>query len=155
MFDFIPVAIKNFFSRPATRNYPKVKRRPYEGQRGHVTIDLPNCIYCGMCSRKCPVKAIAVNRAGREWSIDRFQCIMCGECVRSCPKKCLGYGPEYAAPAHVKAPEHFKMPPLESMPGGPLSPAKPAAPAKTDAPVPAAGNAKVTVTAAPQDVRHA
>lgn len=149
MFDFITLAVKNCFSRPATRNYPKVKRTPFAGQRGHITIDLPSCIYCGMCSRKCPVKAITVTRAARDWSINRFQCIMCGECVRSCPKKCLGYGPEYAAPAHLKVPEHFTMPPV-SKPLAPASPS-PAAPV-----APAAVPVGAAAPAAPGgEARHA
>lgn len=110
MFDFITVALKNCFSRPATRNYPKTKRAPFENQRGHIDINLPSCIYCGMCGRKCPIKAISVSRPDKEWSIDRFKCIMCGECVKTCPKKCLSFGSEYTPPAHEKTVDRFKLP---------------------------------------------
>ena len=107
MLDFIPVVLKNFFSKPATRNYPFVKRAPYDKQKGHIGIDVDTCIFCGMCGRKCPVGAIKVDRAQRSWSIDRFKCIMCGACSESCPKKCLDIASEYTAPANVKSSDTF------------------------------------------------
>lgn len=110
MFDFITVALKNLFSKPATRNYPTVVRPAFENQRGHIDMDLPSCIYCGICSRKCPSNAIVVNKADKQWSIDRFKCVMCNECVASCPKKCLKTGTEYTAPAAKMSVDIFKMP---------------------------------------------
>jgi ech hydrogenase subunit F len=107
MLDFIPVVLKNVFSKPATRNYPSVSRAPYDKQRGHIRIDIDNCIFCGMCGRKCPAAAITVTRAQRSWSIDRFQCVMCGSCSESCPKKCLHIDAEYTAPANVKSVDTF------------------------------------------------
>jgi ech hydrogenase subunit F len=110
MVDFISVALKNLFSKPATRNYPTVVRKPFADQRGHIDIDLPSCIYCGICSRKCPAKAIVVTKADRQWEIDRFKCVMCNECVASCPKKCLHTGAQYAAPSSKMHSDIFKMP---------------------------------------------
>lgn len=140
MLDFIPVALKNVFSRPATRNYPFVKRTPFDKQRGHISIEIDDCIFCGLCSRKCPVKAIAVNRVDRTWSIDRFKCVMCGACSEACPKKCLEIAPEYTAPANKKGKDTFV---------GKQAPA---------APKPAAAAAKVaaaTAAAKPQQAKDA
>lgn len=114
MLDFIPVVIKNVFSKPATRNYPFVKRASYDNQKGHIVIDIDSCIYCGMCSQKCPVNAINVTRAEKSWAIDRFRCIMCGECAQSCPKKCLLIGSEYTQPANIKTIDVFKAKPVEA-----------------------------------------
>ena len=116
MFDFIPAALKNVFSKPATRNYPYVKRDPFEKQKGHIAIDIDNCIYCGMCGRKCPVGSIKVDRAERSWSIDRFKCIMCGACTECCPKKCLDFAGDYTMAANVKSVDTFVGKPAPEKP---------------------------------------
>lgn len=130
MLDFIPVALKNVFSKPATRNYPYVKREPYDRQKGHIAIDIDSCIFCGMCGRKCPVGAIKVTRADRSWSIDRFRCIMCGACSESCPKKCLSIASEYTAPANVKSSDTFIGKPAPVQP--PKAPPVPSAKAEAN-----------------------
>ncbi len=52
----------------------------------------PDCIYCGLCMRKCPMEAITVDRTTKSWSIDREKCVWCGICVAGCPKKTLSIG---------------------------------------------------------------
>lgn len=126
--------MRNMLRRPATRDYPRVRRAPFADARGHVDINLPGCIYCGMCSRRCPVGAIRVTRAEKRWEIDRFRCVVCGECVRSCPKKCLSMGAESTAPAARKTTDVFAMPPEPA-----VDPAK--------EPLPAASAAKERKTA--------
>ena len=118
MLEFLPVIIKNAFLKPATRNYPFVVRAPFDKQKGHITIDLPACIFCGMCARKCPTSAIEVARAEKSWSIDRFKCIQCNACVECCPKKCLAMAPQYTAPAGKKSVEHFVIPVEPKVPVG-------------------------------------
>ncbi len=86
------IALRNLFSRPATRRYPFVVREPYAASRGRITIDFPACILCGACDRHCPANAIKVDRGEGLWRIDRFACVNCGECVVACPKKCLFMG---------------------------------------------------------------
>ena len=54
-----------------------------------VRIDPEKCICCGMCARRCPAGALAVDRKGGTWSIDPYACVVCGECIESCPKHCL------------------------------------------------------------------
>ena len=83
------IALKNLFSRPATRRYPYVVRENFPGCRGRIEIDYPACIFCGACSKRCPAASIRVERAEKLWSIDRFSCVTCGLCVKICPKKCL------------------------------------------------------------------
>lgn len=89
LFPMAGTVIKNLFSRPATRLYPFVKREPFAGTRGHVEIDFSQCIHCGICSKRCPTHAIAVDRAKKEWKIDHLACVICGNCALVCPKKCL------------------------------------------------------------------
>lgn len=113
MLDFITVAVKNLFSKPATRKYPVVKRSPFQGQRGQIQNDIDNCIFCGICSRKCPVSAITVDRNERTWTINRFRCVNCSFCAESCPKKCLTCETQYTSPAYEKSVDVFKGKPIE------------------------------------------
>lgn len=85
----LSVVLKNFINRPVTRLYPKSDREPFERTRGRIYFVDDNCIYCGICQRKCPADAIKVDRPGTTWELDAFRCIICGECVSSCPKKCI------------------------------------------------------------------
>jgi len=55
-----------------------------------------NCIYCGLCAKKCPQEAITVNRAEKIWEVDVAKCTKCGSCVAACKKDAL----EFAV--HVK-----------------------------------------------------
>lgn len=90
MFDMINSVVKNLFSKPATRAYPFEKREPFQNARGQISgIEMDKCIFCGICSRKCPADAIVVNKAEKSWEIDPFKCVICGVCVEVCPKKCI------------------------------------------------------------------
>jgi formate hydrogenlyase subunit 6/NADH:ubiquinone oxidoreductase subunit I len=93
------IAIRNLFTKPATRRYPFAVREPFPGSRGRVVIDFPTCIHCGACGRRCPAAAITVDRADKSWKIDHFACVQCGLCVRVCPKASLSLGPERRAVA--------------------------------------------------------
>lgn len=109
MFDFIPVVFQNLFHRPATRRYPAVVREPYPGAKGHVAIRIDDCIFCGMCMRRCPTGAIRVVRAETSWSIDRFRCVCCNACVEGCPKKCLTMDAHRTPVATQKLPDVFHL----------------------------------------------
>lgn len=92
-FPMAGTAIKNLFSKPATRLYPFVKRDPFAGTRGNISINFSECIFCGMCMRRCPTHAITVSKDKREWQMDHLSCVICGNCVLVCPKKCLKLEP--------------------------------------------------------------
>jgi len=95
--------IKSLLRKPATRKYPFGPMREFfENSRGSVAINIGDCIFCGMCQRKCPTKAITVTKENRQWKIDRMKCIACGCCVENCPKKCLIMEPQYTAPSTEK-----------------------------------------------------
>ena len=86
--------IKSLFKKPPTVSYPFKPIVRDSLVRGHVTVEIENCIYCGMCVRKCPTDAIATDKAKKEWEISHFKCIVCGACVEACPKKCMFMRPE-------------------------------------------------------------
>ncbi len=82
--------VRHSFGGPVTRRYPAEVREPFPGERGKLVIEAEKCIYCGICSRKCPANAITVTRKpDQSWQFERFRCILCGYCVEACPKKCL------------------------------------------------------------------
>ena len=108
MMNFTKIAMKNLNSHPATLMYPIKPRKFYTRTRGHIEINIHDCIFCGMCSRKCPTGAITVSRPDKSWQIDRLRCIQCNSCVENCPKKCLSMGNKYTAPSEVKTKDIFK-----------------------------------------------
>ncbi|MCH3972581.1 MAG: 4Fe-4S dicluster domain-containing protein [Oscillospiraceae bacterium] len=104
---FARTILSSLFKKPATRNYPAVPRKYPEITRGKIVMNIENCIFCGMCMRKCPADAITVTRAQKKWEINPFSCIQCGCCVETCPKKCLSMQQQYTQPAPQKSEEVF------------------------------------------------
>ena len=102
--------LKNLFRKPATTQYPFEPADYPERMRGHVRIEIKDCISCGLCMRSCPSGAIAVDRKAGTWIIDRFDCVQCGSCVSACPKKCLFMEKGYTEPDILKKSETFTKP---------------------------------------------
>ena len=75
--------------------YPKKKRVFVPMSRGKVEVNINECIFCGMCDRRCPTYAIVVTKAQKEWQIDRLKCCTCNLCVEICPTKCLRMDNQY------------------------------------------------------------
>jgi formate hydrogenlyase subunit 6/NADH:ubiquinone oxidoreductase subunit I len=100
--------LKALVRRPSTRQYPFHPARKFTGTRGTIRIDIGSCIFCGICSKKCPTHAIAVFKDTKVWEIDRMRCISCGYCTEVCPKKCLLQDTEYAPCAYNKQKDIFK-----------------------------------------------
>lgn len=103
---FSRAALKNLASHPATLMYPVKQREFFERTRGHIEWN-NSCVLCGLCAKKCPTKAITVDRAAKRWSIDRFNCIQCGSCVESCNKKALSMGSDYTTPSTEKHTDEY------------------------------------------------
>ena len=101
-FIMVFMVFKNLLRKPVTLRYPFVPRVYPEHARGKLTIDQPQCIYCGMCQRKCPSRAITVSRQDKTWTIDRMRCIVCNNCVETCPKKCLKMENAYSHAVAIK-----------------------------------------------------
>lgn len=102
---FLPMAktiLKSLVGHPATQMYPLVKKEYYQGTRGHIANNLEVCIYCGICQKKCPTGAIAVNRTEKTWSIEPLSCITCSYCADNCPKKCLTMENRYSEAVTAK-----------------------------------------------------
>ena len=124
----------SLFKKPETVLYPiQVKEQP-PGLKGHIALEVEDCILCGMCDRSCPTSCITVDKKASTWSINRYSCIQCGYCVTVCPKKCLVMEPGYAPAATKIEQDVFDVPVQDKKKGNASS-------AKNDA-VPAAGKSK-------------
>lgn len=112
--DFTKIAMKNLFSKPATSQYPFKPKEFPDKSRGHVEINIDECIMCGICSRKCMSGAITVDRNNKTWSIERMGCVQCQACVNACPKKCLTMAAGYTAPSTEKVVDTYQKPITET-----------------------------------------
>ena len=106
-FEMAKLALKWAVSKPPTSRYPFESRRMIPGSRGRLAFTKDNCVYCNICAKKCPTGALTVNRAQKQWVIDRLRCICCGYCVEACPKKSLNLVTEHGAPVVKKGQEVF------------------------------------------------
>lgn len=107
LINFNKTVIKNLFSKPATRKYPFEPKVYPERTRGHVVNDMDVCVLCGLCSIKCPTRAITVDKAAKTWNIRPMSCIQCRSCVDNCPKKCLSMDTQYTEPGSEKITKSF------------------------------------------------
>jgi ferredoxin len=55
---------------------------------GMAKIDRQKCIGCGICSFKCPAKALSLDE-NRVLQFDGINCIGCGACQVSCPQNAI------------------------------------------------------------------
>ena len=108
VFGMSKTVLKNLFTNPATKMYPIRPQVLYKNTRGKIAIEIDKCIFCGICSKKCPTSAIEVTRDSKSWQIDRLRCIACNACVDACPKKCLVMENEYSKPTTGKNVDLFK-----------------------------------------------
>jgi NADH-quinone oxidoreductase subunit I len=81
-------AMKNLFSKPFTKKYPKEKIEPFPRFRGRLRYEPKKCIGCRKCEISCPPKAIRFIRK-RKINIDMQKCIFCGYCQDVCPTKAI------------------------------------------------------------------
>lgn len=107
MMKFSKIVFYNLFTKPVTTMYPLKKKEFFERTRGHVTIAINTCIFCGICSKKCPTNAIYVMKSEKSWSIERLKCIQCNSCVENCPKKCLKMDNHYTPPSVGNVKENY------------------------------------------------
>lgn len=99
--------LKSLLHGPYTVLYPLRKKDLFPNTRGRIEIDIAACIFCGICEKRCPTGALAVNKEARSWTIERMKCIQCNYCTEVCPKKCLRMDGQYAAPSTGSAGEEY------------------------------------------------
>ncbi len=81
--------LRSLFRRPATRQYPFVRKDAPERLRGKLQWDPEKCTGCLLCVKDCPAEAIEVIMVDKEnkrfvmrYHLDR--CTFCSQCVVSC-----------------------------------------------------------------------
>ena len=89
LFPMLKTIMAGLFGKASTLNYPISPKKTFETTRGRMEVEIGSCVFCGLCSRKCPTGAIEVDRSEKTWSIARYGCIQCNACAEACPKKCL------------------------------------------------------------------
>lgn len=100
------VTAKHIFKKPATIQFPEVKKTMPKVWRGHHVLKLDDegrerCTACGLCAVACPAEAITMTAKERTkdekhlyreekyadvYEIDMLRCIFCGMCEDACPK---------------------------------------------------------------------
>ena len=110
------VVLRSLFGKPATLMYPVVPREYTPITKGHMTIDIDTCIFCGLCAKKCPTHAITVDRNARTWGIERMKCIQCNCCAWTCKKGTLKMENTYTSPSTEKIVDLVQGPPKEEKP---------------------------------------
>ena len=96
------MTLRSLFSKPETIRYPFEEPEHPACMKGVVEFDYTNCIYCGICEKRCPTNAISVSKDDETWTINHFACIQCGSCIRECPKSCLTMDPVLVHPSTEK-----------------------------------------------------
>ena len=90
----IKTIMTSLFKKTATVAYPYKPMYKDPLVRGSVGLEVDKCIFCGICTRKCPTGAIVTDKNEKVWEISQHGCIVCGACVEACPKKCMHMKPE-------------------------------------------------------------
>ena len=101
-FEMSRLALKWVLTKPVTSRYPFEPRQAIAGSRGQLVFTKKTCVYCTVCAKKCPTGALTVNRAQKQWTIDRLLCITCGYCVEACPKESLELTTDHGSPTVTK-----------------------------------------------------
>ena len=91
------ITLKHFFEKKITQQYPEERPVLPDRFKGSLTLRVPKCIACGLCSNACPNHVIKVESEKDEnnkkkltgYKVMLERCLFCGFCVEACPTKAL------------------------------------------------------------------
>ncbi len=98
----LSTVIRNLVHRPVTTSYPYIPADIPKGNRGRVDWDMASCTLCGLCEKRCPTLAVAVDKRIGVVSLQVYRCISCGVCADVCPKGVISIRQEYSSPSYKK-----------------------------------------------------
>ena len=116
IFTMTKTIAKNLATGPATLMYPQRAREFTPITRGRIDNAVEQCIFCGLCARRCPAYAITVGKERKEWQIDRLKCCICNLCVEVCPVKCLSTAKQFSPPVNEKSLGMCKLSQIPAVP---------------------------------------
>ena len=100
-FPFLPIAIKQLFSKPSCAMYPAVESIAAPNYRGRIQYDPDKCLGCGMCTRVCAGQAITMEKEEVEegtkitLTFNLGSCTFCGHCAEFCSTKSIKLTQDY------------------------------------------------------------
>lgn len=80
-------AYEKGYTMPDTQKNTEIYVRPVKKQQFPQAKE--DCVYCGLCAKKCPKQAINVDRTQKLWQLDKNACVGCTLCMKTCPKHCI------------------------------------------------------------------
>jgi Fe-S-cluster-containing hydrogenase component 2 len=84
-----------------------IGEKVYENKRRTKNLTATDtCIGCGLCAKKCPIRAIEMKEKHPVWV--KEQCLMCLRCLHHCPKYAIQYGPNTSKHGQYRNP-HVKV----------------------------------------------
>lgn len=113
------MALRNFFRRAMTVEYPEERSALPERFRGRLALNLKTCLGCTLCSQVCPNGSIQMVRRERTAGVETAQkrdyllfpqvdiamCTYCGWCSDICPVGAIHHTREFELARYDR--EHF------------------------------------------------
>ncbi len=80
----IASCLGHIFRGRSTVKYPRERTDVPPDLRGKLYHDRGKCIYCGLCEKYCPSRAITVDMKKKVWTHDLGKCLFCAQCEETC-----------------------------------------------------------------------
>lgn len=98
---FYRIAAKTPFKK-AVKEQASTEAKANDSTGDKIVNDMTKCVLCGLCAKQCPQESITIDRAEKNWKINRDTCIVCGACIDTCNRfRALSIAPNYGETGEV------------------------------------------------------